>query len=306
MKKIIIILSILSACLCLLFFIYPNDQEAPNKPAIAFNESVPYSTPKIEQKDLPRYSKYYVKPDMVPDGFQDFHNMKQGKRLNKVTELMKIKDLDEEYLEFFKAEIFNRAHMDTVRNNMANALCWQRNPDPELHLLFIKMLNDPGEDPVWRDYCIQFLSECYKSSSNKPLIIETFERCSKGKNPKAGTALLHLAYQERENDVALEENYSEQNIIKLADPKVHIDQKTSILTIIGMRKDIAQLSVLRKYAKQDETASLKSTAIGSLGLIGEEEDLVIINKALYHTNGRVVLAARAAKKKIEERMAKEK
>jgi len=258
----------------------------------------------VEKKVIPiipipsKQSRYYVKPEILPLQFARFHDMKPGEQLNLITGLMKNKKLSQEIIDFLKIEIFNR-NDKKIRNNMANALCWQHNSDPELHKLFILMLDDKHEDPNWRDYCLQFLSECFESSNNKPLIIETWIRYSKGKDSLAGTALIHLALQEGNNNIIIEPDYM---IEHLEDSKVSIHTKTSILAIIGKRKDVEQLPVLRKYASQDKNAALKANAIGSLGLIGEEQDLKIVNLALYHDNGRVVLAARAAKKRIEKRI----
>jgi len=60
--------------------------------------------------------------------------------------------LPPDVLVFFEEEIFNRKHWAVTRNNMANALVWQESPNPHLHELFIRMLEDATEDPVWRDY----------------------------------------------------------------------------------------------------------------------------------------------------------
>lgn len=243
---------------------------------------------------LPRQSKYYVPLSPIPNQFARYHELTHGDRLRIATDLMENKNLPKETIDFFRAEIFNRGQMDSTRNNMANAICWQRNKDPELHLLFIKMLEDQDETPVWRDYCIQFLTECYESSNDKSLIIETIKKYSKGKDSKAGTALLHLALNKQEID-------SQQTLAQLEDPKTSIYTRAAILAVWGKTGETDQLPKIREYATQDKVASLKANAIGALGLMGEEQDLVIINKALYHTNGRVVLAAKAAKKRIEAR-----
>ena len=298
MKKSITIIILTITCIFLGFMLLKkHDELAPNHTPVTVKSIVP----ELEPIKLNRKSKFYVKPEMIPLQFAGFYDLKQSERLNLATELMKDKSLPQETIDFFKAEIFNRAHMDTTRNNMANALCWQHKSDPELHKLFIKMLDDPDEDPVWRDYCIQFLTECYDSSNNKPLIIDTLKRYSKGDDSKAGTALIHLALHEEK----IEKIDSDHMLNQLKNSKTSIHTRTAILAVWGKSNDKTKLPVIRKYAIQDKDAALKSVAIGSLGLIGLEQDLKIINKALYHDNGRVVSAARAAKTRIEIRIKNE-
>ena len=133
--------------------------------------TTPDSQAEVPNQPKPRtQSKSYVKPGTVPQGYETFLEQNQMKRLNQVTETMRQSDLPSQILGFYKAEIFNRDHWDVTRNNMANALVWQENPDPNLHRLFIRMLEDKDEDPVWRDYCLQFLSECLRSSSGPELV----------------------------------------------------------------------------------------------------------------------------------------
>lgn len=294
-KKIYLTCGVMAIVILILWSVFYNPVSVPSTPEVIVKEPEQIEeTPTV----VPfKQSKHYVKPETVPASFGEFYEMHQSVRLRNVTRFMKNDAVHHTIIDFFKSEIFNRKHKEIIRNNMANTLCWQKVPDPDLHLLFIKMLDDEEETPKWRDYCIQFLTECYPSSSDKPLIIETIKKYSEGDDSKAGTAILHLALNGQKVD-------SKSTLSRLEDPtKTSIHTRTTILAVWGKTKDKSQLPTIRKYATQDKIASLKATAIGTLGLIGEEEDLLIINKALYHTNGRVVLAARAAKKKIEARMA---
>ena len=208
-------------------------------------------TIKTPEKPKPRpQSKFYVKPDKAPLGYEEFYELNQMKRLNQVTESMKNKDLPKQIQNFYKAELFNRKHWDVTRNNMANALVWQENPDPDLHRLFIKMLDDEGEDPVWRDYSLQFLSECLPSSSEPNVIKDKLKEYSQktGTN-MAGTATVHLAYQEGEGMLQLGQAFSKQLAEQLKDDEVTEATKLSILGVVGKRRDRKLLPLLREYAE---------------------------------------------------------
>lgn len=301
MKKIFIIIGVvlLFSSIRFVYLNYKDNRIKPIKPEIIVKTVKPDLPPEPELK--PRISNNYVKPEHVPDSLKDFYDLKKSDRLELVTKMMNNKHLHGETLEFFKAEIFNRKWVDTTRNNMANALCWQTKQNPELHKLFILMAGDDNENEVWRDYSIQFLSECYDSSNDKAIIIDTFKKYSTGDDSKAGTALLHLSLQEGFNNIKLDDAYSNLLDKQLANPNVSIHTKTTILAIIGKRGDKSKLELVRKYAKQDDDAALKAVAIGSLGLIGDVTDMSIIQPALHHKNGRISLAALGAINRINAR-----
>ncbi len=264
--------------------------------------SIPHSAQGGEAAPQKRpQSKFYVKPDKAPLGYEEFYELNQMKRLNQVTESMKNKDLPKQIQSFYKAELFNRDHWDVTRNNMANALVWQENPDPNLHRLFIRMLEDKDEDPVWRDYCLQFLSECLRSSSGPELVKSKIREYSL----KTGTATVHLAYQESEGVLQLGHAFSKQLADQLKNDEVTEATKVSILGVVEKRKDRKLQPLLREYAKQDENANLKRTATASLGLIGDPEDEPLIRSGLTHRNRAVQMAAKAALKRIAPETATE-
>jgi hypothetical protein len=248
-------------------------------------------------------SRLYTPTETLPAGWEDFRSINQMEQLNRVTTAMENHKLAPDVLAFFEAEVFNRNHMDVTRNNMANALVWQEKPNPKLHDLFIKMLEDETEDPVWRDYCIQFLSESLKSTSEPELVKETLARYAKGKDSKSGTAIIHLAYQEGEGRVQIDESFSKQLETQLADPQVDLATKVSILGVIGQRKDVRLLPLVRTYAK-DRDASLKRCAIAALGQIGTQEDLPLVQAGLSDSNRGVQLAAKAAEDRLRSRLPK--
>ena len=257
-------------------------------------------------------NRFYEKPVRTPQGWDDFYDLNQMDKLNKITPYMNDTTLSPDIFAFFKAEIFNRNHWDVTRNNMANALIWAKDqdgnhPDPALHEAFITMLEDEDEDPVWRDYCLQFISENLPNSNNPKLVTSMLKKYAKGSDNKAGTAIIHLAFQEQYGKLELDDNFNQQLTKQLADPKVTQATKMSIIAVIGKRKDITLLPIIRQYAKQDNNAGLKRVAIAALGIIANSaetqnsitaEDKAIIQTALNHKSRAVQLAAKAAWQKI--------
>lgn len=258
-------------------------------------------------------SRYYEEPKTAPEGWESFREESQSRRLARVTEAMHDREpIDAELYAFFKAELFNRDHWDVTRNNMANALVWARDrdrqhPDPGLHEVFIQMLEDETENTVWRDYCLQFLSENLGSSRDPERVKGVIARFSTGDDSIAGTAMVHMALQEEYGAMELDDGFSARLATQLENPEVHRDTKLAILGVMGKRGDVEQLPLIRTYARQDENAGLKRVAIAAIGTIGAseetrdsitDEDRALVKAALTHRNRAVQMAATAAAKRL--------
>ncbi len=241
-----------------------------------------------------------IPAETLPAGWQDFRTITEQERLDRVTAAMENHTLPADLLVFFEKEIFNRQHWDVTRNNMANALVWQESPNPRLHELFAKMLADESESPVWRDYCLQFLSECLKSSSDPEAIQSLLTRYAQGKDGLAGTAIVNVGLQEAAGRMKPGETFSQQLEAQLADPEVVTPTKLSILAMIGKRNDVRLLPLVRTYATNTNDA-LRRTAIATLGQIGAPSDLPLIRAGLTAPNRSVQMAADAALKAMDRR-----
>ena len=241
-----------------------------------------------------------VPAETLPVGWADFRTLTEHEILNRVTAAMENHTLPADLLAFFEQEIFNREYWAVTRNNMANALVWQESPNPRLHELFAKMLADESESPVWRDYCLQFLSECLKSSSDPEAIKSLLTRYAQGKDGLAGTAIVNIGLQEAAGRMKPDETFSQQLEAQLTDPEVVTPTKLSILAMIGKRNDVRLLPLVRTYATNTND-SLRRTAIATLGQIGTPDDLALIRAGLTDPNRAVKMAADAALKRIESR-----
>jgi HEAT repeat protein len=242
-------------------------------------------------------SRPTVPTEQLPVGWKDFRSLNEAQQLNRVTAAMAERNLPADVLAFFEKEILDRSHMDVTRNNMANALVWQETPNPQLHTLFAKMLEDKTENPVWRDYCLQFLSECLKSTAEPEAVKAVLSRYAQGKDGLAGTAIVTISLQEGEGRMRPDENFSKQLEGQLADPEVATPTKLSILGVIGRRQDVRLLPLVRTYAR-DRNDGLRRSALATLGLIGVSEDLPLVQSGLSDPNRAVQLAAKAAEARL--------
>jgi hypothetical protein len=313
MKNIAIVVIVVAILAGAGLYFMSSKPKTPKPPKTDSNTSDQTVVEPPKKPEPRKQSKYYKKPELAPAMWEDFYELSQMKRLNRVTkEMGKTAPMTPEMYAFFKAELFNRDHWDVTRTNMANALVWTRNadnkhPDPDLHEAFITMLEDDTEDPIWRDYSLQFLSENLANSSDPKRVQEVITKFSKGTGSIAGTAMVHMAYQEQYGDLELDDAFNKQLAEQLEHPEVHRDTKLSIICIMGKRKDVNRLPLIRKYAKQDDDIGLKRTAIAAIGTIAESpdsrdsltaDDKALVQAATNHKSRLVQMAAKAAIKKF--------
>jgi len=272
----------------------------PVEPEPVIQTPVVESVPAAATNQPVQAGTVVIPAETMPVGWQDFRTLTEQERLNRVTAAMENHTLPADVLFFFEKEIFNRQHWAVTRNNMANALVWQESPNPRLHELFAMMLADESESPVWRDYCLQFLSECLKSSSDPEAIKAILTRYAQGKDGLAGTAIVNIGLQEAAGRMTPDETFSQQLESQLADPEVVTPTKLSILAMIGKRNDVRLLPLVRTYAT-NSTDALRRTAIATLGQIGTPDDLPLIRAGLTDPNRAVKMAAEAAVKRMESR-----
>lgn len=236
--------------------------------------------------------------------FTGFHEWSRRQQETFATELMARKDLDPEEIAFIRSELRNKDLTDLTRNNLANAVLSQDQRDPELYRLFLAMIDDPEQSDVWRDYSLQFLSRTLRFSSDRDVIVSKLKDVARhGRGYVQGTAVVHLAMHEADGRLQLGEEFSGQVARTLKDETVDLSTKTSLLGVIGQRKDKANLELVREFAAKAGSDDLKRTAIASLGLMGDESDLPVVKKALDHKNRAVKLAARGALKRLNRKLA---
>lgn len=211
-------------------------------------------------------------------------------------------DLPKGDAQFLVSLIGDKSLSETTRNNIANILVAQNRKDPKLYKTLLAMVDDEAESPLWRDYALQHLATTYSFASD-PKTIESKLRSIVGASNGsiAGTALILLDDLESDGHIKVPE-LEQWAVEKLENSKSALPTRTSALALLGKRFSEKHVELVRQYAAQDKTPSLKRVAIAALGNIGQKEDLAIVQGNLKNPDKSVAMAAKGAEKKLRHRV----
>lgn len=122
--------------------------------------------------------------------FQSLGKFTQNKMVLAVKEQA---NLPKELKSLFETSLRDSNLWHVTRNNMANALIHQANPNPELFKTFMAAIDDDSEGPEWRDFSVQHLAATYDFASDQQAVIDKLQEVSQNyAESRSSTALLHL------------------------------------------------------------------------------------------------------------------
>ena len=238
---------------------------------------------------------------------ENFDKLTVSDKLSLLHSLMDSSDLGSVERGILRREMNNPDNSMRLRNDAANVLLVQSVVDDAFVADLLGALHDVDEAPVWRDYCIQFLSAMVDKVKNPNILTDAIVRQAAGRDDKSGTAVIHVAQLEAAGAVIAPVALSSEEILdKLNDPSTSPRAKSALLMSVGMRKDKRLLKVVRSFADQDDERVLKRVAIATLGIIGDYEDLPRMKLAVNHYNRAVVLAAKGALVRLKKSLARSK
>ena len=225
--------------------------------------------------------------------------------------------------------------INAVKNDVLNKLLCQEQLPVGLGLQMVEMVGNTDHDPVWRDYCIQFMTPFYKRASKElGLTTEGTEEHGGGTSVSsmsssaaggekdelsaihdamfsalderdatlAGTALIGLellsrTYQEfdREGIVAKATEIASD---EMASPS----SRLTALRLAAMTEGSeSAVDAARSLAQTGQTVLLRSAAIVTLGELGTPDDRELLESYALADNKQIAAAAKMALKKMDAR-----
>jgi len=245
------------------------------------------------------------KPMSPPPELKDFYQKTPEQRLDEVTDLQSNPALSKGVTDFLSEVIQDKHHDEVTRNNMANCLLGQANPDPYLHRIFLAMIDDPAESYQWREYCVQHLARTVPTSAEPQRVIKKLEELmDNGEKGIPGTALLHLYRLEEKGALRLDGAYVSRITALLSSSKADILTRITVIGVLAEREEKSALPLIRELARGNDS-SLKRVALAALGSLGDLTDEILLRQEVER-NGKDGTAEAAAgalevmKKKLNE------
>jgi hypothetical protein len=199
-----------------------------------------------------------------------------------------------------------------LKNQLLDTLC-ALNPLPEgLEDVLAQVYQDRSQNVVLRDYAVQHMVAFYEQMEKVPddsqpakqndlskVQRALWEALNETDSSIAGTALLGLE-QLSEERVEFDQNRIAAKALQLAG-----GNDTGELTRITAFQVCARLNVqdalplLEQAASQGQSISLRISAIGALGTMGNDQAVPLLNRLLNGTEERLKLPAQQALMQIE-------
>lgn len=191
--------------------------------------------------------------------------------------------------------------MNALKNDVSSLLFSQAKRPTAFTTHLYDLFYDESQNIVWRDYCVQFLSLLYAKET-----LEWRARIKKVmwdgiKEPKssvAGTCLIGLyrrAELTKEERVRLWDHADAMAF----DSKRPQALRMTALQIVAESGDKAKLPRFRKIAADTtEPINVRMSAIGGIGLLGNMEDLKLLEPYRTGSDTRLRTAATAATRRI--------
>jgi hypothetical protein len=207
--------------------------------------------------------------------------------------------------EFLLTLIRDRSYDPVMRNLAANALVIQAHQVTDYARIFLELSDDPAQSAQWRDYCLQdaaFLADSVNGPISRRLIAELIQ-ISESDEERTGTALLQLCRIQRlcPQGVPLDTTWWGRRFAHaLLAPEQNCKTSITVLGLIALRRDAAERTLVYRCLWSPE-ASIRRTAVATLGCIGNREDEGLIRRATADPDSTVQYAARMAERTLRER-----
>jgi hypothetical protein len=191
---------------------------------------------------------------------------------------------------------------DAIKNDAAGALLNQKYFPSVFPLHLIAMFYDKSFDNVWRDYCVQFLSQCYPKMTDpeeREIAKNLFFAALDDEDGIPGAALIALAGLAGNTGVD-RQKVSDAAYKLSADPAVPDAIKITALQIAAKFKNPQVLPMARGLIGESKNVPLKISAIAVVGAMGDSSDRKVLNALLKNGDIRLRAASKAALGKLNK------
>jgi hypothetical protein len=188
--------------------------------------------------------------------------------------------------------------------NEAGMVLLQMSPPPaSLARRFLSLAADPLADPVWRDYCVQFLGLGYQkwsAADRKTIASFLIDVVQRQKGATGGTALIALCNNADAPEIGIQ-RVKDMALVVVKDASYGDGGRMSALQVCARLNVEAVLPEARVLVGSSET--LRASALAAIGALGNRGDAGLLRMWAKSPDRSIRTPAVAALKRMEERSA---
>ncbi|MEI8354329.1 MAG: HEAT repeat domain-containing protein, partial [Lentisphaerota bacterium] len=204
---------------------------------------------------------------------------------------------------------------ESIRNDTLDALLRQNQLPADLGRQIRKMFNDPGQNAIWRDYCLQhvqpFCEARWKTSqpvTDDPewaAITNAYWWATRETDGTiAGTALIGMRMVAGKYPALSKEQVAQRALALAMDDACGEPSRITALRICGQMGQQAVVPQARVLAQTGQSLLLRCAAMATLGDLGEQADMELLQSFSATPDQRVRGIAASALKRLRGRLAK--
>lgn len=201
------------------------------------------------------------------------------------------------------------AAFNAIKNDALVVLLNQKSVPDGIGGKLAGMFEDKEHDNRWRDYLLQYLSQCYDrhsdpGSDEQKEIRAAYDMALNDRNEKfAGTALMAVERLSRSHSEFDRKEIGDKAVELALANDTHYDTKITALRVCAMmgRKEV--VPQVRILAQTGETVPVRLAAIATLGDLGDERDLEYIESLAASDDKRLQRISETASANLKKRLA---
>ena len=201
--------------------------------------------------------------------------------------------------------------VNSIKNDILDKLLRQKTLPSGIGQQLADMSKNRKNDPVWRDYSIQYMPQYYERATQDPSIREEertqirealIAALDERDGTLAGTALIALELLSKKDQTFNRKIILETGVDIANDETASTSSRLTALRVTAKEGDPnAIIDTARTLAQTGETVLLRSAALVTLGEIGNSNDQELIESYLQSDNKQIVAAAKIALTKLKKR-----
>ena len=292
--------------------------KTPSSDAIADTSVVKVVPEVVEQKACPpslgspEKAQVHPAPASIPESLQPLFGEKGESYMQRSMALKNLPDrLSGEEINALIYLLYQSAgqvglspdELNALKNDVINELKRRMADMETLAQHLVGLYEDPAQDAVLRDYCIQHLGTLYRKleGDNKAKVLSVLWKATDDRtSPTAGTALIALADNREDASVSTGE-LSDKAVTIAGDLNYAVGARVTAVQIGAKLSNPQILPVARKLAgNRAELVPLRVSAIAAIGMTGDSSDRVLLDELASSPDNRLQTSALSAADRLRD------